>query len=95
MSLEAHRAQLLTPELAVAADLLVVMDHENEAILAHRFPEAQGRLVLLGAFDTAKGDTPLAIADPYGQGVDVVTACYARIARSVAGLAQALARPRA
>lgn len=91
VSLQSHRAQLLTSKLSLAADLLVVMDHENEAILLERFPTARNRLVFLGAFDAQRSGAPLAIADPYGKGIEAVAACYARLVRAVSGLAVALA----
>ena len=92
VSLESHRAQLLTADLSAAADLLVVMDYENEAILLERFPDARNRLVFLGAFDGQPGRAPLAIADPYGRGTEVVTVCYARLQRAVSGLSIRLER---
>ena len=86
VSLQSHRAQLLTSDLSAAADLLVVMDYENEAILLERFPDARNRLVFLGAFDGQPEGAPLAIADPYGRGIDAVRACYQRLGRAVHGL---------
>ena len=92
VTLDEHRARLLTRELADAADVLMVMDHENEAILLSELPHAHDKLVLLGAFDPTPGTAPMAIADPYGKGEATTRACYARLQRSVRGLASALDR---
>ena len=92
IALEAHRTTLVTHELIAAAEVVVVMDHENEADMLARFPEARSRLVMLGAFDPLVGADGLAVSDPYGKGVDQVKACYVRVERCVVGLHQALTR---
>lgn len=90
VSLNAHRARLLTQEIADDSDLIVVMDRMNVAILAERFPEARARAVLLGAFDPHARRLGAVIADPYGKPLEDVTACYQRLERSVAALADRL-----
>jgi protein-tyrosine phosphatase len=40
ISLEAHRSQMLTPELVERSELICVMDHRNEAEVASRFAAA-------------------------------------------------------
>jgi protein-tyrosine phosphatase len=91
VSLDAHRATPLTAEMVAAADVLVIMDRENEAELLSRFPASKSRAVLLGSFDRS-GNAPATIADPYAKGDQAVRDCYSRIQRSVAGLHAALSR---
>lgn len=90
VSLHAHRARLLTKEIVADSDLIVVMDRMNVAILAERFPETRARAVLLGAFDPDVRRLGAVIADPYGKPLEDVTACYQRLERSVAALAERL-----
>lgn len=90
VSLNSHRARLLTKEIVADSDLIVVMDRMNVAILAERFPEARTRAVLLGAFDPDVRRLGAVIADPYGKPLEDVTACYQRLERSVAALADRL-----
>lgn len=90
VSLNAHRARLLTKEIVADSDLIVVMDRMNVAILAERFPEARARAVLLGAFDPDVSRLGAVISDPYGKPLEDVTACYQRLERSVAALADRL-----
>lgn len=90
VSLDAHRARLLTAEIVADSDLIVVMDRMNVAILAERFPESRGRSVLLGAFDPEASLLGAVIADPHGKPLEDVSACYRRLERSVEGLAQRL-----
>lgn len=90
VSLEAHRARLLTAEIVADSDLIVVMDRMNIAILHERFPEARGRSVLLGAFDPDVSTLGAVIADPYGKPLEEVSVCYRRLERSAAALADRL-----
>lgn len=94
VSLDAHRATRLTRELAERADILVVMDLLNDAIIAHRFPEAAAKIVPLGAFETPvpKGLLATVIHDPYGEGLEAVRGCYARLDRCIDGLTEAITR---
>jgi protein-tyrosine phosphatase len=91
ISLASHRARLLTREVVDRADLLVVMDALNVAVLGERFPDALPRTVLFGAFDPASGRDGLIIEDPYGKPQAHVEACYRRLERAARGLAASLA----
>lgn len=86
VSLEAHRGTLLIAELVGRADLIVAMDHLHESMLLDRFPDAEGRVVLLGAFDPRARELGVEIEDPYGAGEVAVEESYRRIARSVEAL---------
>lgn len=90
LSLSAHRATKLTTDLADRADMLVVMDPLNDAIIAHRFPQAAHKIVALGAFEHGRTAGSGVIDDPYGMGIDAVRGCYRRLQRCVDGLADAL-----
>lgn len=87
VDLRLHRSRRLTSELVASADLIVVMDDRNLAVLAANHPEARGKAVMLGQFD-ASGER--AISDPYGRGALAVRVCYRRISTAVSGLASAM-----
>jgi protein-tyrosine-phosphatase/predicted ATP-grasp superfamily ATP-dependent carboligase len=77
--LDQHRAQPLTADLAEGADLILVMDFENEAVLLSRFPQARTKTFLLGAFTSEAHTRSIEIPDPYsGSGTDVQH-CFDRL----------------
>lgn len=61
IDLSAHRARQLTPELASAFDLILVMEKRHERAVEQIFPPARGRVHCLGRFGNF--DVP----DPYGK----------------------------
>lgn len=48
LDISAHRGRQLTPDLALAADLILVMDRAQKAACELRIPSARGRVFLLG-----------------------------------------------
>jgi protein-tyrosine phosphatase len=81
VSLNGHTAQPVTPALVAAADLILVMDHANDAELVARFPGAWPKVRLLGVFSgDADGGV---IADPYDADPGVLAASAERIASAV------------
>jgi protein-tyrosine phosphatase len=89
VDLSTHRAQLVTADLVRWADLILVMDGRQRRILCERFGRAPRDIVLLGDFDPEPVPTR-GIEDPVEQSVEVCRRVYARIARCVAALVQAL-----
>jgi predicted ATP-grasp superfamily ATP-dependent carboligase/protein-tyrosine-phosphatase len=87
VSLARHRAKPVTRELINSAELIVVMDWRNEALLLEAHPDARRRVAFLGAFapDADEGEM---IADPYRAPRPVVEECFTRIARAVHELAR-------
>lgn len=93
VDLSDHRSRLLTPDLARAADLIVVMDPVQQRHVRERFVRAVRDVIVLGDLDPAppEGVGLRTIRDPIGQGADVYQTSYARIARCVAALVSVLA----
>jgi protein-tyrosine-phosphatase/peptidoglycan/xylan/chitin deacetylase (PgdA/CDA1 family) len=83
VSLAAHASRTLSAADAAAADLLVVMDRRNEAMIRSRFPAQANKVLLLGSLDPLADVEGTVIPDPYGRGDDAVRAAYARITRCV------------
>lgn len=90
ISLETHASSRLTRARADAASLLLVMDRQHEALLLREHPQVLTKLVPLWRFGRLPGTREEVLHDPYGQGIDAVRACYQRIVRSTAALADAL-----
>jgi protein-tyrosine phosphatase len=59
IDLSAHRARQLTPEVAAAFELILVMEAEHQRAVERIFPPARGRVHRLGRF----GDFD--VPDPY------------------------------
>lgn len=89
LSLDHHRAQLMTREMAKKADAIFAMDFQNKAELLARFPEAEHKIFLLSAY--ADGTQRYReIADPYFGGEEEVRQCYAIVQACVYNLAHSL-----
>ena len=91
ISLRAHRANPMTPELVRRMDLVLVMDYFNEAEVIARYPEARSKVALLGACrDHRTGGCE--IDDPYREDLDAVRRCYDHLRMCIADLAERLQR---
>ncbi len=88
IDLSAHRSQILTAAVARAADVIVVMDGEQERAV-RAMGAAPSNVVVLGDLDPAPIETR-AVRDPIGQAADVFEESYARIDRCVAALVTAI-----
>jgi protein-tyrosine phosphatase len=82
VSLEHHGATLVSEESMRWADVVFAMDYRNETELVHRFPWAEDKIALLGAFALA-GHVDVSIPDPYSEDEATLDACYARLVVAV------------
>jgi len=78
VDLSNHRSRLLTADLVSAADLLVVMEPEQQRAVCERFGRWPRDVIVLGDLDPAPIEART-IRDPIEQGPDVFEASYARI----------------
>jgi protein-tyrosine phosphatase len=81
VDIASHRGRQVTPEMALEADLILVMDARQRAWCEDLVPSACGRVFLLGHW---LGSPPADIADPYGQGPDAFRLAFDAIRQSVA-----------
>ena len=81
LDLSAHRGRQVTPELALGAELVLVMDEAQKAWCEALLPSVRGRVFLLGHWRPA-GERE--IADPYRQGPQAFQAAWRRIQLAVA-----------
>jgi protein-tyrosine-phosphatase len=94
ISLDQHGAQPLTAELVDQADLILIMDFENEAVLLSRFPQARAKTFFLGAFDSQRRPVSAEIPDPYSESLADVQQCFVRLDTDVRQLVSLLVNHR-
>ena len=85
IDLEAHRAQLVTPDLIVNADLILVMEPRHRQTLASRYPEVSDKVLLLRQF-AVYGSRERAINDPYGLNLEAYRFSFQDIKECVESL---------
>lgn len=90
VSLEGHRAELLTREMVERAELILVMDFEGEAEMLRRFPRDGNKVFLLGALPSTDGYRSMEIEDPYEGDLTDVRHCYERLDDHLQALAKRL-----
>ncbi|HET8902193.1 MAG TPA: low molecular weight protein-tyrosine-phosphatase [Holophagaceae bacterium] len=81
LDISAHRGRQLTEEMALKADLILVMDLPQKAWCEQMMPSAVGRIFLLGHWLPAP---PREIADPYRMGPEAFREAFESIRGSVA-----------
>lgn len=90
VSLDQHRVQPLTAEMAQRADVIFVMDFLNEAVLLSRYPQVRGRVFLLAAQGDGSGSFAMEIPDPYEGTLSDVRTSYRALEYHIRSLAKAL-----
>ncbi len=84
LDLSAHRARQLTPDLIRGAELILVMDREQQDAIEAMMPTARGRVHRIGRW----GDFD--VPDPYRRDRAAFERALALIERGVGDLEQAL-----
>jgi len=74
ISLEHHRARLLTADMVDQADAIFAMDYDNLTQLQFRYPHARDKVFMLGAY--ARDYPAVEIKDPYYSGEGATLSCY-------------------
>jgi protein-tyrosine phosphatase len=88
ISLEDHRAQMVTKELVNQFDAVFIMDYKNEVDFLARFPEAEDKMFFLSAYSEDPQYRGKEIPDPYFGNEDEVRRCYGALEACVRNLAQ-------
>jgi protein-tyrosine phosphatase len=85
ISLEEHRARLITTELIDNADLVLVMEsHQGHELIANH-PQASEKILLLRHF-ARYGSRERGISDPYGRNLEAYRFCFEDIKECVESL---------
>jgi len=90
ISLAGHVSQRLTESLVEHADLILAMDHWNEAAILTEFPTSRGKIRLLGEFDPSMTHD-VEIRDPFMGSEQEVEVCAMRVCACVEVLARSIA----
>jgi protein-tyrosine-phosphatase len=89
ISLDQHRARLLTPALVEQATVIFAMDFQNQVELSSLYPQARRKTFLLSAFAGADHRSA-EIADPYYLGAEGTQLCYQTLSVCIQNLARNL-----
>ena len=85
ISLEQHRAKLLTPEMVERADCIFAMDFQNKAELLALYPESRHKIRMLSAY--AEGRSQYReIPDPYLGDIEITRSCYRELQKCIRNL---------
>lgn len=79
LDLSQHVTRVISGDLVAGGDLIFVMELSQKVRILRVYPEASGKVLLLGSFDP---QGPLEIADPYGKSKEEISSCFAQIRRS-------------
>ena len=80
LDLQAHRGRPFSPELALGADLILVMDQAQKATCEALVPSARGRVFLLGHW---LPEPDREIADPIQRGPEIHQQAHQHIQRAL------------
>jgi protein-tyrosine phosphatase len=83
IDLSGHRGRQLEPSLTDEADLILVMDRYQLAMIEPLLPQTRGKVFLLRAF-SPEGDSE--IRDPFGGVAEDYRRCLSQIEESMRGL---------
>jgi protein-tyrosine-phosphatase len=88
LDIGSHRSRRLTKDLIDRADLILAMSAVHRGRIAASFPEAQGKVVVLGDCVGIKGD----VDDPFGGTPEAYNRCAEHLSRLVTALYNCLTR---
>jgi protein-tyrosine phosphatase len=75
LSLENHRARMLTSQMIGQNDAILVMDYQNHVQVLSRWPEARSRVFMLSAY-AGEDYRAVEISDPYYMEQEGTLRCY-------------------
>lgn len=84
IDLSGHRGRQLDGGLVDQADILLVMDRYQLALIESLLPESKGKVILLREFSPNGGSE--IVADPFGGGEEDYRLCLSRIEECMPGL---------
>lgn len=88
--LEGHRAKTLSREMVDYAEVIFVMDYQNQVQLLTRHPHAVHKVYLLSAY-AGKDYDSVEIPDPYYLGEEATRQCYGRLNTCISNLVESFA----
>jgi protein-tyrosine-phosphatase len=92
ISLENHRARILTAEMVREADAIFAMDFQNKAELLALYPDSRQKIFMLSAYLQGPGQHG-EIPDPYLGDLETTRTCYRTLQTCIQNLAADLFPP--
>jgi protein-tyrosine-phosphatase/predicted ATP-grasp superfamily ATP-dependent carboligase len=89
LSLESHKTKQISDVLVDQADLILVMEPDQQARIIRSYPRAKGKVFLLGCFEAA---ISAEINDPHARPIEDFESCYSRLRESCNRLLTLLSR---
>lgn len=89
VDLSGHRSQLVTPDIARSAELIIVMETGQRRMVCERFGRSARDVVLLGDLDPGPVRSR-DIEDPWARRATVCASAFGRIERCIGTLVRAL-----
>jgi protein-tyrosine phosphatase len=89
ISLEKHRARILTSQMVEQADAIFTMDYQNHVQLLSRWAHARKKVFMLSAY-AGENYRPVEIYDPYYMEQEATTRCYQILQTCIHNLVESL-----
>lgn len=89
ISLENHRAKLLTADMVNQADVVFAMDYQNQVQLVSRYSRAKHKIFMLGVY-AGDDNRVVEILDPYYAGEEGTRDCYRILSTCIRNLVNSL-----
>lgn len=77
IDISSHRAQNLTKEMIIQADLILTMEKHQTLTVEARFPESKGKVMRIGEYEDYD------IADPFNRSIEFFAKTYELIERGI------------
>jgi protein-tyrosine-phosphatase len=83
LDISSHLSQPLTPELLEKSKIILVMEKFHKNFIENIYPEAAGKIYLLGNFMQSKKKEDIDIKDPFGADIGTCKRVWDQIKNSV------------
>jgi protein-tyrosine phosphatase len=81
-----HQSRLLTEEMVVQADLILVMESNQRKLILDQYPQAEGKVRLLKSYSRDYSEADGDIRDPHRMSIYHYRLCFSEIYLSIQGL---------
>ncbi|MFO1460134.1 MAG: ribose 5-phosphate isomerase B [Verrucomicrobiota bacterium] len=92
LDISRHRSQMLTGRLVREADIICALTHGHLEGVQYLYPDAAGKVFLLGGFEGATPEDGWDVADPIGGPLEGYLSCRDQISRGIKALMAHLQR---
>jgi protein-tyrosine-phosphatase len=81
-----HHSRLLTEEMVMHADLILVMEGNQRKLILDQYPPVEGKVMLLKSFSRDYAEADGDIKDPHRMSIYHYRLCFSEIYLSIQGL---------